>query len=129
MIFNPEIYQQILSDKLNNFAKVSNDGFNQLNKLEDVNFSSEEVKMLHYLKTRNIPFSPEDFTEENYNEQKRIEDEEIDRLRKLLDGTYLPYEPTQEDLQLLVVTIDDINQALMTKEQHLNLLNEINGKI
>lgn len=132
MIFNPAMFDELLNEKINNFLEVINNGFNELNDTKEIIFSCNEVRYLHHFLSKNEPI-PEvlqmKLTEDHYKEQKAIQEEEIGRLRKLLDGTYKAFEPTLEQLLTLQVNMDDINTCLISNEEHINLLNEVNAKI
>jgi hypothetical protein len=132
MIFNPDEYIKLLTEKIDNINKFINEGYNKLNGTENLTFKNKGAEIIYFFKNRNEQI-PEEYliqlTPEDHKEVVDFEQEQITRFKKTLDGTYKAYGPTSEELATLLVSQEEVNSCLLSPEKHLELLESVNAKI
>lgn len=126
MTFDITKYAKIVDEKYSKFEQAMNKGFNTLNGTKPLEDMSERVATLHSLILNKQEFDKNFFTEEEYKQEKLITEESTKRLNDLLSGVLKPYIPTEEDLNILVVNIDDVNNCLIDVQEYLEAVKSFN---
>lgn len=126
MTFDAVKYSRIINEKYSKFEQAMNRGFNALNGTKPLDDISERVAALHSLILNKQEFDKNYFTEEEYQQEKLVAEEDTKRLNDLLSGVLKPYTPSEEDLNLLVVNIDDIKNCLIAEQEYLDAIKDFN---
>lgn len=122
MTFDPQKYYEMINGKYANFAQVINAGFNTLNNTKPIEGVDERVATLHSLILNQQEFDKTLFTEEEYQKEKVISDEEFKRISGLISGELKPYLPSEEDLSLLLVEKEDLKNCIISEQDYVDSL-------
>ena len=126
MTFDTSKYFEIINTKYANFGLALNQGFNTLNNTKPIESVNERVATLHSLILNKQEFDKNYFTEEEYKQEEIIAEEETKRLNDLISGTLKPYIPSEEDLELLLISKDDLYKCFLSEQEYLDAIKDFN---